>query len=156
MSEPILTVTNLVKQFPVRTGLFGQKTFKAAVDNVSFSIERGRTLALVGESGSGKSTVGLMLLGLLETTSGSVVFDGKLWVFGGWAARPTQALNDVWYSSDGVIWQPQAERAPWTPRFPVAIVFKDKIWIYSGKHPGSDDSWGGDLWQMTATAKNPP
>ncbi len=77
MPEPILTVTNLVKQFPVRTGLFGQKTFKTAVDDVSFSINAGKTLALVGESGSGKSTVGLMLLGLLETTSGSVVFDGK-------------------------------------------------------------------------------
>jgi Kelch motif len=83
----------------------------------------------------------------------SVVFDGKLWVFGGWAARPTQALNDVWYSSDGVIWHPQAERAPWTPRAPVAIVFQDKIWIYSGKRPGSGDSFGGDLWQMTATGR---
>lgn len=77
MSEPILEVKNLVKQFPVRTGLFGTKSFKTAVDDVSFSIPAGKTLALVGESGSGKSTVGLMLLGLLDTTSGSVVFEGK-------------------------------------------------------------------------------
>ena len=77
MSEPILEVKNLVKQFPVRTGLFGAKSFKTAVVDVSFSILPGKTLALVGESGSGKSTVGLMLLGLLETTSGSVVFEGK-------------------------------------------------------------------------------
>ena len=79
-----------------------------------------------------------------------VVFDGKLWVFGGWAGKSTNALNDVWYSSDGVTWNRQAEHAPWAPRDPVAIVFQDRIWIYSGKHTGGDDSWGGDLWQMTA------
>lgn len=77
MSEAILQVKNLVKQFPIRTGLFGAKAFKTAVDDVSFSIDKGKTLALVGESGSGKSTVGLMLLGLLDATSGSVVFEGK-------------------------------------------------------------------------------
>ena len=84
------------------------------------------------------------------------VFDGKLWVFGGWAGKPTDALNDVWYSGDGVTWHRQAEHAPWTPRYPVSIVFQDKIWIFSGKHNGSDDRWSGDLWQMTATAKEPP
>jgi hypothetical protein len=85
-----------------------------------------------------------------------VVFDGKLWVFGGWVAKVTNALNDVWYSADGVNWDRQAEHAPWTPRYPIAVVFQDKIWIYSGKHNGSDDSWSGDLWQMTATAQDPP
>ena len=48
-----------------------------AVDNVSFSIERGETLGLVGESGSGKSTIARMVLGLIEPTSGSVLFDGQ-------------------------------------------------------------------------------
>jgi ABC-type glutathione transport system ATPase component len=48
-----------------------------AVDNVSFSIARGETLGLVGESGSGKSTVARMVLGLIEPTSGSVLFDGQ-------------------------------------------------------------------------------
>jgi N-acetylneuraminic acid mutarotase len=85
-----------------------------------------------------------------------LVFNGKLWVFGGWAGKSTNARNDVWYSSDGVTWNRQAEHAPWAPRDPVAIVFQDKIWIYSGKHTGRDDSWGGDLWQMTAATKNPP
>ena len=81
-----------------------------------------------------------------------VVFDGKLWVFGGWAGRSTNALNDVWYSADGATWARQAEHAPWAPRSPIAIVFDDRIWIYSGKHTGADDNWGGDLWQMTAAA----
>src|SRR6201995_5320301 len=49
-----------------------------AVDNVSFSIERGETLGLVGESGSGKSTIARMVLGLIDPTSGSVLFDGQL------------------------------------------------------------------------------
>jgi hypothetical protein len=79
-----------------------------------------------------------------------MAFDGKLWVFGGWTGKSTNALNDVWFSTDGVKWQRQAEHAPWAPRFPVAIVFQDRIWIYSGKHTGANDSWGGDLWQMTA------
>src|SRR5271166_5403022 len=47
------------------------------VDNVSFSIARGETLGLVGESGSGKSTIARMVLGLVEPTGGSVLFDGR-------------------------------------------------------------------------------
>lgn len=48
-----------------------------AVDNVSFTIERGATLGLVGESGSGKSTIARMVMGLIEPTSGSVLFDNQ-------------------------------------------------------------------------------
>ena len=73
----LLTVKNLIKQFPVRKGLLGAKAYKTAVDNVSFDIDKGQTLALVGESGSGKSTVGLMLLGLLDPTGGEITFDGR-------------------------------------------------------------------------------
>ena len=53
------------------------RQFVHAVDGVSFSIERGRTLALVGESGCGKSTVARLLVGLLEPTRGTVMFDGQ-------------------------------------------------------------------------------
>jgi hypothetical protein len=77
-----------------------------------------------------------------------VVFGGTLWVFGGWLDRSTNAVNDVWYSRDGLSWQRQADHAPWAPRAPVTVVFHNKIWIYSGKHTGFDDNWGGDLWQM--------
>jgi N-acetylneuraminic acid mutarotase len=78
-----------------------------------------------------------------------VVYDGGLWVFGGWKDRSTDALNDVWYSPDGTSWSRQVDHAAWAPRSPVSVVFHDKIWIYSGKHTGFDDNWGGDLWQMT-------
>ena len=80
-------------------------------------------------------------------------FDGKLWVFGGFVGMSTNALNDVWYSSDGATWERQAEHAPWAPRLPVAIAFRDRIWIYSGKHTGGADNWGGDLWQMAAKSE---
>ncbi len=84
---------------------------------------------------------------------GRIAFDGNLWVFGGWVGEDTtNALNDVWYSSDGVTWEQQAEHAAWAPRSPVSVVFDDKLWIFSGKHTGADDNWGGDLWQMTAQA----
>jgi N-acetylneuraminic acid mutarotase len=81
-----------------------------------------------------------------------VAYDGRLWVFGGWTDRPTNALNDVWYSGDGMSWTRQTDHAPWAPRSPISVVFQGKIWIYSGKHTGSDDNWGGDLWQMTTDA----
>ncbi|MGO8671710.1 MAG: ABC transporter ATP-binding protein [Capsulimonadaceae bacterium] len=76
MSDALLVVRSLSKLFPVRGGLF-RRTYKTAVDNVSFEIERGQTLALVGESGSGKSTVGLMLLDLLAPSSGEIIYDGQ-------------------------------------------------------------------------------
>ncbi len=73
----ILSVENLRKVFGGRGGLLNKTEEKVAVDNVSFEVEEGQTLALVGESGSGKSTVGLMALGLLEPTSGHVKFEGR-------------------------------------------------------------------------------
>jgi ABC-type oligopeptide transport system ATPase subunit len=76
-SEPLIAVKNLVKKFPLRKGVFAPKAYKTAVDDVSFDILPGKTLAIVGESGSGKSTVGLMLLGLLDTTSGHILFKGR-------------------------------------------------------------------------------
>ncbi|TRW45332.1 dipeptide ABC transporter ATP-binding protein [Georgenia yuyongxinii] len=72
----IVEVEHLTKEFHLRGGVPGAgKTFKA-VDDVSFTIPRGSTMALVGESGSGKSTVANIMLNLLEPTEGRVVFEG--------------------------------------------------------------------------------
>ncbi len=78
LGQPLLTVENLVKHFPIRAGVFARTVgFVRAVDGVSFEIRRGETLALVGESGSGKSTAALAILRLQEPTAGRVVFDGR-------------------------------------------------------------------------------
>ena len=76
-SDPILEVKDLKKHFPIRKGLFSRTAgFVYAVDGVSFSIQRGRSLGLVGESGCGKSTVGKTVMRLLDPTSGSIRLKG--------------------------------------------------------------------------------
>ena len=73
----LITVKNLVKFFPVRSGLLQRVVaWVQAVDDVSFTIREGETLGLVGESGCGKTTIGRTMLRLVEPTSGSVIFDG--------------------------------------------------------------------------------
>ena len=72
-SETIITVDHLTKEFKLPR----KKEMFKAVDDVSFSIKKGTTLAIVGESGSGKSTVANMVLKLLEPTAGTVTYDGK-------------------------------------------------------------------------------
>jgi oligopeptide transport system ATP-binding protein len=75
--DDILIVENLVKHYPIRKGVVPRTVgFVRAVDGVSFSIPRGKTLGLVGESGCGKTTAGRTILRLLEPTSGRVTFDG--------------------------------------------------------------------------------
>ncbi len=74
---PLLTVRDLVKEFPRGRGLFGREPGVRAVDSVSFSIEAGETFGLVGESGSGKTTAGRCVLRLVEPTSGEVRFKDR-------------------------------------------------------------------------------
>ena len=75
---PLLQVKNLKKYFPIRGGLFSREVARVhAVDDVSFTIQKGETLGLVGESGCGKSTTGRCILRLIEPTSGEVTFEGQ-------------------------------------------------------------------------------
>ncbi len=75
----LVEVSHLVKHFPLhRPTLFNREVpVVKAVDDVSFTIERGETLGLVGESGCGKSTTALCTLGLEQPTAGTILFDGK-------------------------------------------------------------------------------
>ncbi len=71
MADNILEVKHLKKYFKTSRGMLH------AVDDINFTIERGKTLGLVGESGCGKSTTGRVILRLIEPTSGEVLFEGK-------------------------------------------------------------------------------
>jgi peptide/nickel transport system ATP-binding protein/oligopeptide transport system ATP-binding protein len=75
----LLEVTDLTKHFPVTKGILLRHQIGTvkAVDGVSFSVDRGETVALVGESGCGKSTTARAVLRLIEPTSGSVRFEGE-------------------------------------------------------------------------------
>lgn len=82
-SRPLVEVQDLTREFDVSKPWLNRvierepKQYLRAVDNVSFDIAKGETLALVGESGSGKSTIAKMLVGLLKPSMGSVTFDGQ-------------------------------------------------------------------------------
>src|SRR3982075_2486458 len=76
--RPVLEVANLTTRFAIRSGLFGKVSGRVhAVENVSFSLHAGGTLALVGESGCGKSTPGRSILKLIEPDSGAILVDGQ-------------------------------------------------------------------------------
>ena len=76
--EPLLKVENLKVYFPVKKNFLGKilREFKA-VDDVSFTVNKGETLGLVGESGCGKTTLGRALIRLIAPTSGNILFNGK-------------------------------------------------------------------------------
>jgi len=69
----LLKFENITKEFPL--GFFGKEKLKA-VDNVSFEIERFKIVSLIGESGSGKTTIGKLILKLINPTSGKIFFEG--------------------------------------------------------------------------------
>jgi oligopeptide transport system ATP-binding protein len=108
---PLVQVRDLVKHFPVRGGVL-QRTvgWVQAVDGVSFDIRRGETLGLVGESGCGKTTVGRLLLRLIEPTSGSIKFDGvELTAITGAALKPYRRRMQI------IFQDPYASLDPRTP-----------------------------------------
>src|SRR5919204_2178410 len=78
MAGPVLEAVNLMKHFPVKRGLFSRTVGAVrAVDDISFTIDPGKTLGLVGESGCGKTTTAKMVLLLEKPTGGEICFEGR-------------------------------------------------------------------------------
>lgn len=80
--QPLITAQNLKKYFPLSSGMFSllnssKSRYVHAVDNVSIEVYEGEVLGLVGESGCGKTTLGRMLMRLIEPTDGKVIFDER-------------------------------------------------------------------------------
>jgi oligopeptide/dipeptide ABC transporter, ATP-binding protein, C-terminal domain len=76
--KPLIEIKNLKKYFEINKGILGnKKSFVKAVDDISFTINKGETLGLVGESGCGKTTIGRTIIKLYEPTAGQIIYDGK-------------------------------------------------------------------------------
>ena len=110
-AAPLVEVRDLVKYFPIKGGVLQRTVGQVqAVDGVSFDIRRGETLGLVGESGCGKTTVGRLLLRLLEPTAGSIKFDGvELTTLRGGALKPYRRRMQI------IFQDPYASLDPRTP-----------------------------------------
>jgi oligopeptide transport system ATP-binding protein len=75
--RPLVEIKKLKKYFPAKKSFFGKVTSNVkAVDNMSFTINKGETLGLVGESGCGKTTIGRTIIKLYEPTDGQIIYDG--------------------------------------------------------------------------------
>ncbi len=94
MTAPLLELRGLKKYFPVRRGILQRTVAQVqAVDGVDLDVHRGETVGLVGESGCGKTTLGRMVVGLIEPTAGSIRFEGSDLTADG--ARPKSLRRDM-------------------------------------------------------------
>lgn len=78
LPQPLLQAIDLKKHYPVKKGMFAPERLVKALDGVSFTTERGKTLAVVGESGCGKSTLGRLLTMIEVPTGGELYYGGGI------------------------------------------------------------------------------
>ena len=122
MSQPVLEVRGLTKAFGITSALRGRETGSIlAVDGVNFSVGQGETLGLVGESGCGKSTIGRMVMGLLEPSAGQVLVNGQ-----DIATLPSDALRRARHQLQIVFQDPFGSL---NPRLPVGEIISEPLYI---------------------------
>jgi oligopeptide/dipeptide ABC transporter ATP-binding protein len=141
VSGPLLAAEELVKHFVLRRSVFGRPTaLVRAVDGVSFTVRAGETLALVGESGSGKSTVGRLVLRLMEPTAGRVLFDGSdIFSSGAGALRAFRRRAQLVF---------QDPYASLNPRMTVADILAEPLALHAVVPASRRSQRVGDLLEM--------
>jgi oligopeptide transport system ATP-binding protein len=133
MATPLLDIQNLSVHFPIRSALLQRPTgVVKALDNVSLKIEKGSTLGLVGESGSGKTTMGRVIVRLIDPTSGSVSYQGdKISALSGSSLRPYRKKIQMVF---------QDPYNSLNPRLRVGTILAEPLEIHFPKMSASDRS----------------
>ena len=133
----LVEVKNLTEYFPLYGGVLHRKVADVkAVDDVTFSIQRGETLGLVGESGCGKTTVGRALLRLIEPTSGQIIFDGTdITKLSHGKLKPFRRRMQIIF---------QDPYASLDPRAPIGASIGEGLRIHGLADAGARDARGGD------------
>ena len=140
MSEPLLSVRDLAKHFIGHRSLFGAaKAHVRAVDGVSFDVKAGETFAIVGESGCGKSTVGRLVLRLIDPTSGSVNFAGH-----DIASMAPSRLRAFRAQAQLIFQDPYASL---NPRMTVGDTLAEPLMLHTDLSPAERKSRVGELLQ---------
>ena len=123
--DALLTVHNLRKYFPIKGGMFNRHVADfRAVEDVSFTVPRGKTLGLVGESGSGKTTIGKCVLRLIQPTAGEIWFDGQdIMGLSGNTLRQLRSQMQMIY---------QSPAASLNGRMTVGQIIGEPLWIHEG------------------------